>query len=165
MTEVAHALTPAEAHAAATYYHGLRYRSRIRVVETETVPATHAEAFVLATGPGPREPIGERIVETPVDFDRFERRDPATAYIAWVPPGSIARGRAVAARVGCAACHGAGMRLWGAGRSPSYIVRQLLAFRSRARRDRESGPMRTVAARLTTPDMIAVAAYWATLTP
>ncbi len=165
MTETAHAATPADIHAAAVYYHGLRYRSHLRVVETATVPAVHAEAFVLATGPGPREPIGQRIVETPVDFEGFERRDPRTAYIAFVPPGSIARGRAVAARVGCAACHGAGMKLWGAGRSPSYIVRQLLAFRGGARHDPESGPMRTVAAGLTTGDMIAVAAYWATLAP
>ena len=165
MAETAAAATPSDIHAAAVYFHGLRYRSHVRVVEIATVPALHAEAFVLATGPGPRKPIGQRIVETPVDFASFERRDPRTAYIAFVPPGSIARGRAVAARVGCAACHGAGMKLWGAGRSPSYIVRQLLAFRSGARHDPESGPMRTAAAGLTTRDMIAVAAYWATLTP
>ena len=165
MAETAAAATPSDVHAAAVYFHRLRYRSHVRIVETATVPALHAQAFVLATGPGPRAPIGQRIVETPVDFESFERRDPRTAYVAFVPPGSIARGRAVAARVGCAACHGAGMKLWGAGRSPSYIVRQLLAFRSGARHDPESGPMRTVAAGLTTRDMIAVAAYWATLTP
>ncbi len=165
MTEIAHAATAAEVRAAAVYYSGLRHRSHVRVVETATVPALRAQAFVLVPRPGPREAIGQRIVETPVDFDRFERRDPESDYIAWVPPGSIARGHALATRIGCPACHAARMNHWGAGRSPSYIVRQLLAFRSAARHDPQSGPMRAVAARLTTADMVAVAAYWASLTP
>ena len=101
MMEVAHAVTPAEVRVAAAYYHRLHYRSHIRVVETATVPPLHAESFVLVAGAGPREPIGARIVETPVDFERFEHRDPKSRYIAWVPPGSIARGRAVTERVGC----------------------------------------------------------------
>lgn len=165
MSETAHAATPAEIRAAAVYYEGLRHRSHVRVVETATVPAITTQAFVLVPGGGPREPIGERIIETPVDFDRFEQRDPASQYVAYVPPGSLARGRAISARVGCPACHATLMRHWGAGRSPSYIVRQLLAFRSGARHDAESGPMHDVATQLTTGDMIAVAAYLASRQP
>lgn len=165
MTEIAHAATAAEVHAAAVYYSGLRYRSHVRVVEAATVPALQTRAFVLVPRRGPREATAQRIVETPVDFERFERRDPRSEYIAWGPPGSIARGRAVVTRIGCPACHAARMNHWGAGRSPSYIVRQLLAFRSGARHDPQSGPMHAVATRLTTGDMLDVAAYWASLTP
>lgn len=138
----------------------------MRVVATPDVPRAEARSFVLVpVAGGGREPTGARVVETPIDFDRFERRDPTSGTIAYVPPESLARGAAITARIGCSACHGAGMKLWGAGRSPSYIFRQLLAFKTKARHDAEAAPMTAVAAQLTPSDMVAVAAYWASLKP
>jgi cytochrome c553 len=91
-------------------------------------------------------------------------------YVAYVPRGSLARGRALAAGdtranvKGCTSCHGAdlrGVKLVPplAGRSPSYLLRQLVAFRTGARDAATSAPMREVAARLTIEDMVAAAAY------
>jgi cytochrome c553 len=50
-----------------------------------------------------------------------------------------------------------------AGRYPTYIVRQLLAFKTGARYTAASQPMQAVVARLSVEDMIAVAAYAASL--
>jgi cytochrome c553 len=166
MIGVAHAVSPADVRAAAHYYHRLRYSPTLRVVETAVVPRPEARGFLFAPGANAApEPIGDRIVEAPVDFERFERRDPTVGIVAYVAPGSLARGAAVSERIGCPACHGVGMKLWGAGRSPSYIFRQLLAFRTGARHDAAAAPMTAVAARLDTADMIAVAAYWGSLRP
>jgi cytochrome c553 len=46
-----------------------------------------------------------------------------------------------------------------AGRSPSYLLRQLIAFRTGARATPASAPMQAVAASLNLDDMIAAAAY------
>lgn len=166
MALTAHNVTPAAVHAAALYFNRIHFVSRVKVVEVAAVPAPVARAFLfMPTAGGAPEPIGNRIVEAPVDFERFERRDPDVGYIAYVPPSSLARGEAVMARVGCPACHGAAMKAWGAGRSPSYIVRQLLAFQSGARHDAAAAPMTAVAGKLSTADMVDVAAYWASLKP
>ena len=91
-------------------------------------------------------------------------------YVAYVPRGSIARGRTLAigdARrgvQGCASCHGAdlrGVKLVPAlaGRSPSYLLRQLIAFRTGARDGATSAPMRALVATMTIDDMVAASAY------
>jgi cytochrome c553 len=46
-----------------------------------------------------------------------------------------------------------------AGRSPSYILRQLLAFKTKSRSSPLGAPMSDVAATLEIDDMIAAAAY------
>jgi cytochrome c553 len=95
-------------------------------------------------------------------------------YTAYVPPGSVARGRLLARGGGstaappCIACHGD--RLQGtaliprlAGRSPTYLLRQLVAFRSGARAGPNGALMRMVVANLQIGDMIDAAAYAASL--
>ena len=52
-----------------------------------------------------------------------------------------------------------------AGRYPTYIVRQLVAFKTGARSTPASQPMQSVVARLSVEEMIAVAAYAASLRP
>lgn len=165
MRSIAHGASPATVAAAARYFSRLRFVSHVRVVETATVPALRPHGFMLARVPGPAEPLGDRIAETPDDLAAFDARDPRVGYTAFVPPGSLKAGAAITARVGCATCHGAGLRLWGAGRSPTYIFRQLLAFKTGARHDAEAAPMTSIAARLSPADMIAVAAYWGSLRP
>ena len=156
-------------------------RDRIRVVETATVPQTYVAGWFLAAKPGSaREPTGARILEVPEDLEQFESRDSRAGFLAYVPLGSLRRGRALAERGGasadeqrtvpCATCHGPGLQGLGpvpgiAGRSPSYVVRQLWDFRHGARAGPASALMRPVVERLTLDEMIALAAYLASLPP
>ncbi|MGH8114537.1 MAG: c-type cytochrome [Rhodanobacteraceae bacterium] len=97
-----------------------------------------------------------------------------------MPPGSIARGAVIAAKgkdsiAACEACHGAkleGANLPGigiapplAGRSPTYIVKELILFREGKRSNASATPMRAEASQLTLADMIDVAAYAASRNP
>jgi len=120
--------------------------------------------------------LGQRVVEGPEDFERFEMRDPAASFIAYVPVGSIALGKELAEGWGfrksleCSSCHGPGYKgkddVPGiAGRSPTAIVRQLYDFKSGARRGGQSAEMDKVVAMMTNADMLALASYLATLTP
>jgi cytochrome c553 len=70
----------------------------------------------------------------------------------------------------CATCHGAdwmgmGMVPGLAGRSPSYLVRHLYDMRQGKRSGEWTTLMMPVVAKLTTDDMIAIAAYLASLVP
>jgi len=102
-----------------------------------------------------------------------QRTDPdGLLYIAYVPMGSIARGRTLARAptTGCVACHGGGLQGVGlipslAGRSPTYILRQLLAFKTGARASAAGEPMKAVVAHLQLNNMIDVAAYAGSLQP
>ncbi len=121
------------------------------------------------------EPLGKRLIELSLDPARHELRDADAPYAAYVPPGSIARGHALAtvARDGskpCISCHGARLDGVGlipplAGRSPSYLLRQLLAFKAGTRATLTGAPMRDVVATLDLRDMISAAAYIGSLTP
>jgi cytochrome c553 len=177
MHTVAMSATEADVAAAARYFSGLRFTPQVRVIEAARIPRMREAAFVYARIPGKgTEPIGSRIVEGPPDFERHELRDDAMTYVAYVPPGSIKRGRSIATTgtnglaTACVTCHGKNLVGIGlipplAGRYPTYIVRQLIAFKTGARSTPASQPMQAVVARLTVSDMIAAAAYAATLAP
>jgi cytochrome c553 len=161
---------------AAEYFSALKPRPWIRVVETDTVPKTHVAGWMLvASDPAGMEPIGERIIETPENLERTELRDDHSGFIAYVPVGAIKRGEALATgraskSLRCATCHGPDLRGHGkvpslAGRSPSYIVRQLYDIRSGARSGAGVHQMKPVVKKLTVEDMAAIAAYAASLHP
>jgi len=64
----------------------------------------------------------------------------------------------------CVSCHGDHLQGIGlvpplAGRSPTYLLRQLVAFKTKDRAGISGAPMQEIAAKLRIPDMIAVAAY------
>lgn len=174
MHQVAMAASPAEVAAAAEYFSRIRFVSRLKVVEAATIPHAVSRGGLYEFTPG-REPVGRRIVEGPDDFARFEMRDETVGYVAYVPPGTVARGAKLVqtgadGRVQpCASCHGAGLRgALGpplAGRSPTGMVRQLAAFAQGARKGAAAGQMRQVAARLDADEMMAAAAYAASLKP
>ncbi len=171
MRTIADSATNAEVAAAARYFSRLPPRQRARVVETTSIPRSRPALGLYVLAPeGGREPLGQRLIEMPVDESRHDLRDPGVEYIAYVPPGSIARGRVLATTEtpggikSCTNCHGPQLRGLGvvppiAGRSPSYILRQLVAFRTGSRSAPASAPMRDVAATLKIDDMIAAAAY------
>jgi len=179
MFDEARALTPDDLQQAAEYFSSTKFVPRVHVIETASVPKTHWKYFVLVPDKGgAREPIGERIIETPVNFTDYSLSDGRVGYVAYVPPGSIARGAVIAAQgkgsaASCESCHGPkleGQTMPGigvvpplAGRSPPYIARELILFREGKRSDPAAAPMRAEASALTVPEMIDVAAYAASL--
>jgi cytochrome c553 len=162
---------------AAKYFSGLKYTYRLKVVETAEVPATRPNAFVYEfLKEGPKEALGDRIIEGPDDFEAFEKRDYRATFTAYVPVGAIARGAALAkgdataARPACEGCHGAGLKggLVGppiAGRYPTGIFRQLYAFQSGSRNGPGAAFMKPMVAGLSQRDMIDLGAYVGSLKP
>ena len=176
MHQTALAVKPGDLAQAAAYFSELHYSARTRVVEATSIPAVVADAFVYRRLPHGSERLGQRIVETPDDFQRFAKRDSAITFTAYVPSGSIERGRMLATTGGngrmpaCAACHGAGLHGVGdipplAGRSPTMLFRQLEAFRIGTRHATADEPMRTEVARLRPTDLIDLAAFASSLSP
>jgi cytochrome c553 len=174
---LAKAATDAEVEAAAAYFSAVKPRSIVSVVETDTVPRTYVTGWHLAVmKTGEKEPIAQRIIEVPEDLEQFVNRDTRARFIAYVPPGSIKNGQALATSGGggktlqCGTCHGPDLRGLGpipgiAGRSPSYIVRQLYDFKHGTRAGIGSALMKVSVDKLTVEDMLALAAYAASLAP
>jgi cytochrome c553 len=177
MMKLAKAVTDEEVREAARYFSSLNPKQNIRVVETNQVPKTYVANWFLATQEGKEaELLGERIVETPENLEQFENRDARATFVAYVPAGSVSKGAAIVGgdKVGkalaCATCHGQNLKGHAAvpsiaGRSPSYIVRQLFDIQNGVRAGRGAASMRAPAARLNLDDMISVAAYLASLKP
>lgn len=162
MKAAVNSASDADIAAAAGWFSRQRFVSRVTVVEAASVPVTRPLGFILVPAPGTaREAIAGRIIEVPDDPEAFERRDPRSRFTAFVPPGSLARGAAVAEQHACLECHSSALNGWGPGRSPSYILRQLLAFKSGARADAGAEPMQAVVAALGDADMVDVAAWLA----
>ncbi len=169
--------TNEEIAVAADYFSKLERKPWIRVVEANTVPKTHVSGWMLvADTPSATEPIGQRIIEMPEDLERTELRDDTSGFVAYVPEGSLKQGKWLVTTGGdgktvyCAKCHGPGLRGSGnvpsiAGRSPSYIVRQLYDIKSGARSGALSLQMRKQVAKLGIDDMIAIAAFVSSLKP
>jgi cytochrome c553 len=171
MVETAKHASDEDVKVAAAYFSKLTYRPWIRVIEAETVPKTEVIFGTLwAPAPGTEtEPLGHRIVEIPENLERTELRDPRSGFVAYVPVGSLAQGEKLATNP-CFGCHGPGLKGLGAvppiaGRSTSYIVRQIYDIQSGARAGSASLLMQPVVAKLTTDDMISLAAYVASLAP
>ena len=122
------------------------------------------------------EPIGHRIIETPDDLERTELRDDTSGFLAFVPPGSLKKGKQLATQGGdgvtmpCAMCHGDDLRGKDnvpsiAGRSPSYITRQLYDLQIGSRGGAATAMMEAPVMKLSLDDMLAIAAYLASLRP
>ncbi|TDI20877.1 MAG: hypothetical protein E2P06_14660 [Acidobacteria bacterium] len=175
MIRVAQAATDEEVRVAAEYFASIPTAPWIRVVETETVPEiVVSRGMLVPVEGGETEPIGRRIIELPEDLARTELRDAASGFVAYVPRGSTARGEAIVegetGAVACGVCHGSGLAGVGpvpalAGRSPSYTVRQLYDLQSGVRDGLWADLMKDVVATLSLDDMIAIAAYTASLDP
>lgn len=177
MLAIGLAATEEEAAAAAAYFSSLTPRKWIRVVETDTVPQTRIAGWMYTEVAGGRkEAIGNRIIELPEDLERTELRDARSGFVAFVPGGSLARGKqfvetgANGKSIACVNCHGADLRGLGpvpalAGRSPSYLGRQLYDLQSGERRGAWSPLMREAVAQLSAEDIVAITAYLASLDP
>ena len=183
MTGYAKGMTDEEMRVAAEYYGSMQARPWIRVVEADRVPQTIISAgMYLQTENGDDEALGNRIIEVPEEAGVVEiQRSPRVGFIAYVPRGSVKLGEALVTlggggkTVACLTCHGPefkGMTLPDvgplpglAGRSPSYLFRQLFDIKSGLRRGKRLELMKPVVANLSSSDMLAIAAYLASRTP
>jgi cytochrome c553 len=175
MAVIAKAASDSEVQAAAEYFSALKPRQWIRVVETETVPKTAVAGMLVPVEGGGREPIGQRIIEIPENPVLTELRDGGSGFVAYVPAGVIAKGDALVTNGGgkttpCGICHGSDLKGLGpvpgiAGRSPSYIFRQLYDIQHGVRKGEWTDLMKAPVAHLTQEDMIAVAAYTSSRMP
>ena len=164
-------LTDAEVKEIAEYYSGLKQSQWTRFSEATDAPKTMVQrnSQRILVKDGGTEPLGDRVIEVAPD-PALTRQMNGPAFTAYVPPGSITKGMDLVMTGGggrttaCLACHGD--ELEGmvdipsiAGRSPTYIARQLYSFKNGLRTGPQADVMRAVAASLTDDDVIAVAAY------
>lgn len=167
-----------QVRAAAAYYSALAPRPWIEVREAGRVRVSAVDPDSLmrtAVAGEHTELLGNRIIELPVSESALRKRDAHSGFVAYVPEGSIAKGKVLVTEAtpggaACTACHGQSLRGIGdipplAGRPPTYLVRQLWNYRSGERRGSMSAPMQAVAARLRVDEMLAMAAYLASLPP
>ena len=183
MAAFAKTMTDEEIQAAARYFTSIPASPWIKVVESATVPKTKPQGGMFLTLEGADagvEPIGDRIIETPVSTHDTEfLRNSRSGFIAHVPPGSIKKGEALvmngAAADGgkvtaCTVCHGPELRGLGpvptlAGRSPSYIARQLYDMQHGNRNGAWTPLMAQVLTNMRPDDLLNAAAYLASLQP
>jgi len=178
MIGFAQSMSDDEIAAAARYFSSMQWTPWITVVETATVPKTHIGGGMFLRLEGDeKEPIGQRIIETPVNTEATEiLRDPRSGFLAYVPVGSLKKGEELAVRGGagkttrCGVCHGEDLKGLGpvpgiAGRSPSYLMRQLVDMQQGTRKGEWSSLMKPVLSGLTYDDLLAVVAYAASREP
>ena len=186
MIALAKAMTDAEMKEAAEYFAALPWTPWIRVEETERVPRTKiVSGMFVPIEAGRTEPLAGRIIEVPENAEQTDLlRNPHSGFIAYVPIGSVARGRELVTTggggkvvdgkqvggktVACSLCHGPDLNGLAeippiAGRSPSYLVRQLYDIQQGTRRSEQAQAMLPVVANLTSDDMVAIAAYISSL--
>jgi len=119
---------------------------------------------------------GQPYPGNPADPFRTEIRDPHSGFIAYVPPGSIARGEALVKggasgkTVQCALCHGETLKGLGevprlAGLQPLYVARQLYDMRHGSSAGKAAALMKPVVANLSDDDIIAISSYLGSLPP
>lgn len=163
---------------AAEWFATLKPAVWIKVVETDSVPKTfiYVDGTRLPLPGGSTEPLGNRIIELPQDPSRTLSQDPHSGFVAYVPVGAIAKGQTlvVSGSAGkttpCAICHGQTLNGLGdvpriAGRSPSYISRQIRAIQSGERAGVGAELMKPVVANLKEDDIVAIAAYVSSRAP
>jgi cytochrome c553 len=176
MIAIAKAMTDEEIKASAEYFGAMPWTPWIRVSETDMAPKTRISGgLFLALDGNEKESLGNRIIEVPESTEASETyRNPRSGFIAYAPPGSVKKGEALAESGGkslaCSACHGAGLKGLGpipgiAGRSPSYLVRQMYDMKTGARKGLWTPLMTKVVGELSDDDMLNIAAYAASLKP
>jgi cytochrome c553 len=179
MNIIAKATSEADVKAAAEYFSAQKPIPWVTVKESEMAPKTYVSNRGRVRLPNPEggmEPTGHRIIEVPMDAFRTANRDTHSTFLAYVPPGSIARGEALVKTGGanktvqCAICHGDGLHGLGevpriAGMQPVYIARQLLDIQNGTSNGTAVGLMKRVVKDLSEDDIIAISAYLGTLKP
>jgi cytochrome c553 len=183
MADYARGLNPEDAKVAAEYFAAMKWTPYFKVVEAQMIPKMEfvggggGLVLPLEGEKAGMEPLGMRIIETPVDAEQTEPlRNPRSGFIAYVPVGSVKKGEALVLgggegkTVACASCHGEGLKGTDkfpslAGRSPGYLGRQLYDFQKMTRVGPGSLLMRPVVQNLSEEDILNITAYVASLQP
>ncbi|MEO8255814.1 MAG: c-type cytochrome [Acidobacteriota bacterium] len=180
MNGIAKDMTDEEIKQASAWFASLKPMPWTKVTEAAMVPKTFVgQGRMRFVQPGGEmEPIGNRIITVPVDQTRARLRDPhpGAGFTAYVPVGSVARGKALVdsggagKTIACAICHGDAMKGLGdvprlAGLHPIYIARQLYLFKDGTRNGVDAQLMKKPAAKLTDDDILAISAYLGSLAP
>ncbi|MCC6883674.1 MAG: c-type cytochrome [Verrucomicrobiales bacterium] len=178
MSDTAKGMTEEEFEEVAEYMESLKWTKWINVVETDTVPKTYLRGglHIPIEGEGAgTEPIGKRIIETPVDpYGTEFLRNPRSGFVAYVPVGAPLKGAALVYGGGegktlqCVICHGPDLMGIGnipaiAARSPSYMARQLNDMKQGTRHGEMAALMQPVVANLTSEDILNIVAFLASL--
>jgi cytochrome c553 len=170
MNAIARDLSDEEVKQASEWFAALKPMAWTTVTEAAMVPRTFVgQGRMRFVQPGGgTEPIGNRIITVPADQTRARLRDPhpGAGFIAYVPVGSISKGKALSA--GCTICHGDAFQGLGnvprlAGLHPIYLARQLYLFKDATRNGVDAQLMKKPVARLTDDDILNVSAYLASL--
>lgn len=180
MVKTAKALTDAEIDESAKYFAQQKLGRRVYVLESLRIPRAERAAWLYYEHPG-TEDLDNRLIEVTQDLARHEYRDDKLEYYAYVPPGALNRGKKLVVTgnslgdnsprtVACSQCHLANLKGTDvippiAGRSPTYLLRQMLAFRNGMRVNEASSQMDAVVGKLTIEEMIEIAAYVGSLPP
>jgi cytochrome c553 len=178
MNGIVQGLSNEEIRLAAEWFASLKPQAWTKVTEAATVPKTFVGGGRMRfASPGSEtEPIGNRIITLPQEQSRATLRDPHSGFVAYVPPGSIAKGEALVKNggngktVACALCHGDSLTGLGnvpriAGIHPIYLVRQLYLFKDGFRNGPDAQLMKKPVEKLTDDDILSIAAYVASLPP
>ncbi len=161
--------------AAAEYFSNLKPVPWVKVEETKMVPKTEVTSMLVPVASGEKEPIGDRIIEVPVNPELTALRDDHSGFIAYVPPGVVKEGeKLVKSGIGggapCRTCHGEDLKGLGpvprlAGRSPTYLARTLYDFKTGARAGTWSPLMMPTITNMSEHQIVAIAAYLAAQSP
>lgn len=178
MNNIAGGLPEEEMRSALEWFAAMKPVVWYKVLEADTVPKSivNGGRMRLPAPGGGTEPLGKRIITMPQDPERVELRDPHSGFIAYVPKGSLKKGEELVTKgasgktIACATCHGEGLKGLGdvpriAGVHPIYVVRQLYNFQIDANKSSAGALMKQVVKNLSEDDMIAIAAYTASLQP
>jgi len=172
MAGFAKAMSDEEIRASAEYFGAIPWTPWFKVVESKTAPKTrNAGGLFLKLEGDETEPIGNRLVEVPDNTEATETlRDDHSGFTVYAPVGSIKKGQILVTTGGggktlaCGECHGANLEGLGpvpplAGRSPSYIARQIYDIQQGARHGLWSPLMQKAVEKLTSEDIVAICAY------
>lgn len=168
-------LTDQEIEQAAIWFSQQIYRPVLSVKEAAEVPAVRNIGWLWALDDqGQTLKTAGKIIEVARNAHAFEQADLRDGIIAFVAPGTLARGKRIVEQgttqvPACQTCHGVGLQ--GsiapalAARYPNYLLRQLLGFANGRRNGQDAMQMIPIATSLTRDEMIAAVAYAASLTP
>ena len=148
------------------------------MIETDLVPEMHLEEgnMFITVGTERTVPLAGRIIETPENqLESNYLRSPRSGWNAYVPVGSLAKGEELVTTGGgktvqCGVCHGEDLMGLGsmpgiAGRSPSYMMRQLWDMKQGTRKGPQAALMMPIIEDLTVEDMTNIVAYLASVLP
>ena len=180
MIRMARAMTDGEVQEAAEFWAAIPWTRWMYVMEADLIPEMHLNPnnnMYFTIGTEPTEALAGRIIETPVDtYQADYLRNPRSPWNVYVPVGSLAKGEELVVNGGagktiqCGVCHGLDLMGIGiipgiAGRSPSYMMRQLYDIKQGTRNGAGAQLMKPVVANLNVEDMTNIVAYLASIIP